>query len=353
MQLCGTDNQEDSSMSKSIKYYSLRSFFSYLRAFKVRLVTIWLGFVTANVLLAIMPIFIGKLVGALAASPIQSHHAAIYAWILIACSVLHSIAWHGSELFYMKFINPLGYMYENNLFRQVINKPYPYFVDKFTGKVSSYISTITQEVKGFLDNIYYNYTGSIISIIVIAGILTSINWQTGAIFAFAIFSMILVGRHTIRNSSKYEKVFADVQSTKSGKLVDVVANFVNVKSFQKEAVEIESIRIQQVNTVVAARKSFIWAVYFWATMSFFVRSVIWPATIGLNVYLFLHHEISIAQLATLLSTVLLFSSSIWDLIWHLSQFNLKLARIEEAHIYLFGKVNIVKQYQGELIAPPI
>jgi ABC-type multidrug transport system fused ATPase/permease subunit len=78
-------------------------------------------------------------------------------------------------------------------------------------------------------------------------------------------------------------------------------------------------------------------------MGVVVRDLIWPATIGLNVYLFLHHRISVGTLTTLLSTILLFSTTIWDLIWNFSQFNLKLARIEEAHNYLFGPVNIMRQ----------
>jgi ABC-type multidrug transport system fused ATPase/permease subunit len=65
------------------------------------------------------------------------------------------------------------------------------------------------------------------------------------------------------------------------------------------------------------------------------------------VYLFLHHEISVTQLATLLSTILIFSSGVWEAIWYISQLNLKLARVEEAHMYLFGKVNIVKQQDTE------
>jgi len=48
-------------------------------------------------------------------------------------------------------------------------------------------------------------------------------------------------------------------------------------------------------------------------------------------------------LTTFLSAILLFSTTIWDAIWQLSQLNLKLARLEEAHIYLFGKVNIIQQ----------
>ena len=334
------------SKRKSIKtYYALKSFLSYLRNYKFRLALLFVCFVLANVALGVMPIFIGRLVGALASNPVQGHQAVIYVWVLIACSSLHSALWHGSEILYLKLINPLAYRYENLLFKRLMEKPYPYFVDKFTGKLSSYINRTAQELKGFLDNIFYNYAGQAVSLVVIAIIMASINWQTGTIFIAGLLAMFITGRFTIRNSAKYEKKFTDVESTKNGKLIDAVANFVNVKSFQKEQDEIASIKVEQEKTVDAASRSFAWTIVFWASMSFFVRSVTWPAVIGLNVYLFLHGQINIAQLATVLSTVLIFSSSIWEAIWHLSQFTLKMARMEESHIYLFGKVNIVKGYE--------
>lgn len=321
-------------------YYSLKSFARYMAKYKIRFIIVFTLFVISNVLLALIPLFIGKLVGALASNPVQGHQAVVYVWILILCSSGHNITWRISEISHMKLMLPIGYEYENVLFKRVIEKPYPYFVDKFTGKISSYITSISQEMRLLVDNIFYEYTSQFVGMIVIAFILASINWQTAVIFFAGIFGMVLVGRLTIRNNGKYEKISADVQSTKNGKLIDAIANFVNVKSFQKEAAEFEAIKLQQKITIKAANKSYISAIIFWGSMSVFVRDIIWPAAIGLNVYLFLHHQLTIAQLATLLSTILIFSSTIWNFIWFLSQLNLRIARVEEAHRYLFGNENI-------------
>ena len=329
-------------MSKRQKqtYYSLRSFFSYFRRFKLRFTIVLASFVIADILLAVIPVFIGKLVGALAANPVNGHSAVIYVWILIACSVGHNLMWPVSEFLYLKLLYPLAYKYETILFQHVIQKPYPYFVGKFTGKLSSYTSTIGTELKGLIDNICYNYTSQLVSLVAMTIILVSINWQTGLIFLGGLLGMFVVGRHTIRNANRYEKVSTDTQSTKNGKIIDAMANFVNVKSFHKEAQEIATIQQEQRKAIDAAGRSYFWAILFWSSMSFFVRNLIWPLAIGLNVYLFLHHQISLAALTTLLSTILLFSSTVWEIIWYIAQFNLKLARIEEAHRYLFGKTNI-------------
>jgi ATP-binding cassette subfamily B protein len=67
--------------------------------------------------------------------------------------------------------------------------------------------------------------------------------------------------------------------------------------------------------------------------------------------LFLHHQISLADLTTFLSALALFVTYIWDIVWNFSQVTLKLARAEEAHTYLFGKTNITKEYYRGIEQP--
>jgi len=328
-------------MTKFKASYSLRSFLSYLAQRGRWQVIVTFGiFTLSNLFLAVVPVFIGKLVGALAA-PVHGHQAVVYVWILILLSTLHNFTWRAAEFAHLKLITPLSFQYENILFRQVIRKPYPYFVDKFTGKLSSYITTISQEQRQFLSDIFYSYTGQIVGLVAMLIILASVNWQTGAIFGIGVLSMCIVGRYAIRNSTRYERLDADVQSTKNAKIIDAIANFVNVKSFRKEATEIHTIEAEQQKALKANQKSQAWGMFFWGVMSVFVRDMIWPAAIGFNVYLFLHGELSLAKLSVVLSTLLIFSNTIWQLIWLVSQFNLRLARVEEAHHYLFGEINLM------------
>ncbi len=337
----GPTKVEGSWMTKRKTTYSLRSFLSYLAARGRWQAGITFAiFTLSNLFLAVIPVFIGKLVGALT-PPVHGHQAVIYVWILILCSTFHNMTWRAAEFAHLKLITPLSFHYENILFRQVIRKPYPYFVDKFTGKLSSYITTISQEQRQFLSDIFYSYTGQLVGLVAILVILASVNWQTGVIFGTSVLGMCLVGRYAIRSSIRYERLDADVQSTKNAKIIDAIANFVNVKSFHKETTEIQAIALEQQAALKANQKSQLWAMFFWGVMSEFVRDLIWPAAIGLNVYLFLHGELSLAKLSVVLSTLLIFSNTIWQLIWLVSQFNLRLARVEEAHHYLFGDVNLM------------
>jgi len=334
-------------MIKPGRSYALRSFLSFALRHKWRFGSTILVFALANALLAVVPIYIGRLVGALSAHPIHGHQAIIYMWILIACSTAHNLFWRLGEITFAKLVSPLNFEYEGILFRRIIRRPYPYFVDKFTGKLSSYISTISQEQRDLFTDICFNYTSQIISLVFVTAILASINWQTGAIFAGGLTAMFFVGRLTIRRSVNAEKNYADVSSTKNAKIIDAIANFVNVKSFRKESAEIRDIDSQQQLAIKSVEKAQLWGILFWGSMSTIVRDMIWPAALGLNVYLFLHGSLTVAQLTVILSTLLIFSSTIWELIWYVSQFNLRLARVEEAHQYLFGKINIMQNNEAD------
>lgn len=347
----GPTSQEASLKNKSGRRSALKSYTLYMKRYKLNFIIVLSSFLIANILLALIPIFVGKLTGSLAANPVQRHSAITFTAILIGLSTGHNIVWRLSELLFLKFVKPLSYLYENILFEKTIRQPYPYFVDKFTGKLSSYITTISQEFHDFLDNLCFSYISQIVSFIALALILSSINWQTGAIFFTGVFGMFIVGRHTIRNSFKKEQAVSDIKSTKNGKIVDAIANFVNVKSFRTELAEIQNIHREQEKTIKSVRKSYLAEVIFWGTMSFFVRDFIWPLTIGVNVYLFLQGQLTISELATMLSAILLFTTTIWDTVWLTSQFNLKMARAEEAHTYLFGSEIITENYSQKGALP--
>lgn len=318
-------------------YYSLLSFRAFAVQHKGAVAVTFIAFLISNLALSGVPLLIGGLVQA-AATPHANDTIMLYVWLLIIASSGHDILWRIGELLHRRLINPLSFAYETMLFRHIITKPYPYFVDKFSGKISSYITTISAEFRGLFADIFYAYTGQIIAIVSMAIILATINWQTFALFALGIAGMFAVGRHTLKQSSRYEAISADIQSTKNGHIIDSIANFASVKSFQKELSELKTLKKSQATALKASQDSYWRGIVFWASMSFFVRHLIWPLTILLNVHFFFSGQINLGQLATVLSTILLFSSTVWDIVWQLSQLNLRFARAEEAHRYLFGDI---------------
>lgn len=326
----------------------LRSFITFCKPWRLKIIFVSLLFIISSAILAFQPVFIGKLVDTATKQPFDTQLAWYYAIALIAVSIGHDLLWHAAEFAFRAYLFVIHFQYESFLFRQVIAKPYPYFVDKFTGKIGSYVTTLSTELGWLLDNAMFGYISSLVSVISVVAIMTTVNWQTAAVVAGSLVAMLIVGRYTMAQDMRYQKRETDKNSTKNGHIIDAIGNFVSVKSFRKEAAEYDNLDAQQHETYIAGRQSFLWAIVFWASMSFIIRNLTWPLIVALNVWMLLNGQISVGQFTTVLATALLFTQTIWEVVWNISQFGQRVAKIEEAHTYLFGAVNVVKQpiYSG-------
>ena len=96
---------------------SLRSLLAFCRPYRFGLVLTIGTLMFSAGLLALMPVFIGKLIGALGQQPLNTHDAWLYAWLLVACSTGHSMTWRLGEFAYRHFVNPISFAYETHLFK--------------------------------------------------------------------------------------------------------------------------------------------------------------------------------------------------------------------------------------------
>ena len=304
-------------------------------------------FLVADGMLAIVPVFIGRFVAALAHTPLDTQQVYWYAGILIFLSVGHDLTWRTAELFFLKFINGRNYEYDNVVFHNVITRKYPYFVGKFTGKISSYVGTLGREYREFVTTVCYTYADQLVKLPIIAGIMFTVNALTGVVFVVSLLLMTITGRLTIKRMATEEQRATDANSSMDGYIIDVISNFVSVKAFKKEQVEQQEVIKKRAQVIQTANRALWWRLVFWASLSPFVRYIIWPATILINVHLFLQGKISLAEITTFMSALTIFSDYIWGTIWNVSQFTLKAARTEEAYQYLFGKRNIVAAYKRQ------
>lgn len=329
-----------------MKLIGLKAYLHYLRPhwFKISLVVFMA--VISNVLIAIVPLFVGYLVQTLSESPVDASRGWMYAWILVALSTSHHITWRAFELLYYAFVQKIHYDYEIHLFRAVINKPYPYFTNKLSGKVSSYVTTLTTELREFISNSIWGLTGDVVGTVTIFFILSTLNWQTSVVFVAGIIGMFAVGRYTLAYAMKYEAKATDINSNKNGILIDALANYVSVKTFRAERQEVATIAREQLKNYQGGRKAFLASMLFWTSMTLFVRDLMWPIIILMNVHFFFQGEITIGQLTTLFATVLVFANRIWNGIAQVSQFGQQFARVDEAYAYLFGN-------DTKLIAPEL
>lgn len=324
-------------MKKNLRIHSaaLSSWAAFLKPYKYKLLFVLTIFTISNVLLAVVPLLIGELIQSLSENR-PSSESWLWVMALIASSSLHDLTWRGAEFSFRAYVNQLSFSYENHLFNSVISKPYPFFVDKLTGKIGSFITNLSRVLKSTLSEIMFDLSGSIVGIIATIFVLGTLNWQTVVIFCLGLIGMYIVGRKTLAYNMKYEAIASDESSSKDGIIFDAIANFPSVKAFSTELTEIRTIEKAQDKTFQANQKAFLTGIIFWGSMSVFVRHLIWPSVILLNVMFYMSGQLNIGQLATMLSTILIFSSTIWEGIWYISQFGQRLAHADKAHNYLFG-----------------
>ncbi|MCK9926103.1 ABC transporter ATP-binding protein/permease [Frankia sp. Mgl5] len=321
----------------------LRSYLAHLMTFRWRAAAVLCVFVLANALLAVVPIFVGRFVAALAAVPVDTGAAYQAAALLICCGIGHDLSWRSGELLWVRLILARGYDYENLVFDKVITQPYPYFVGAFTGKISSYVGTLGREYREFLSAVYWEFCEQLVRVPALAVIMFTVNVPTGCAFTVSLLMMLALGRLTISRVAAEERNTADTASDLDGRIIDVIANFVAVKSFGREGAESARVRAERRGVLRAATGSYRWNIVYFASMSLVVRYLVGPGTILLNLHLFLAGDLTLAQLTTFLAALAVFSDYIWNTVWLVSQLNLRFARVEEAYHYLFGGRDIVRE----------
>jgi ABC-type multidrug transport system fused ATPase/permease subunit len=321
-------------------FVAIRAFISYTSRFKRQFWITAAVFATADVVITLVPWIIGQLTASLA-----SNDGGIAFWtaIVIAASISHDGLWRLGEILYLKLLLAHSYRFDDAVFEAIIAHPYGYFIDKFTGKVSSYATNLGAKYRELLDNFHYEYINLFVGMPIIAVTMFTVNTYTGVLFLVAIVLMFIVGRPLAKSASNAERKDADVHSTIDGYTVDAIANFVSIKAFRNEMREARRLFQERHALIDAAGASYVKSIWFWGVMSLFVRWIIWPATFVLNVYLFTQGQIDLAQMTTFLTVIVLFSSFIWEVIWNISQLNIRVANIEEAYRYLFGERNIFKE----------
>ena len=231
-------------------------------------------FAISNIVLAAIPWLIGQLTVSLAN---QTDQVVLWTALLIASSVGHDALWRAGEFMYLKLLNTRSHRFDDFVFDAVMKHDYSYFVDKFTGKISSYSNALGREFRELLDNFCYNYVNLLVTTPIIVITMFTVNFYTGLIFVLGLLFMFIIGRKLAIIAGKAERIEADKRSSMDGYAVDTISNFVSVKAFGSERREASRLYKQRDSLIVAANDSMLKAIWFWGCMSLFVRWLIWPA----------------------------------------------------------------------------
>ncbi|MGH7929887.1 MAG: hypothetical protein ACREQV_19060, partial [Candidatus Binatia bacterium] len=120
-------------------YVAIRAFISYAATFKGAFWITAATFAVSNVVIAVIPLIIGQLTISLTQS---GGDLTFWTVMIILASVGHDAFWRAGEILYMKLLVARSHRFDDALFSAVLKHNYSFFIDKFTGKISSYANSL-------------------------------------------------------------------------------------------------------------------------------------------------------------------------------------------------------------------
>jgi ATP-binding cassette subfamily B protein len=327
-------------MSTHKKHIALRSYLRHMATIKGRIAFVFACFMVADGVLALIPLATGRLIAKMSIPGVTQHQLLVAAIPLIVCSILHDSLWKVSEILFRKLLNAKLFSYETAIYNAVISKQYGYFTDKFSGKISAYVTNLGLEYRIFVSTLNYSYADQIIKLPILTYTLFTVNTPTALLFIVSLVVMFYVGKLTVGEKIAANTAHIDAAADVQGYVVDGIANYPSVIAFAQIAKETNYYQNAQTVLIQKAILSALKDMIFWQTISIVVRWVLWPLTIVYNVVLFSRGQISLAQFTVFITALALFSDYIWGIVAAVSGFITSLAGWEESYRYLFGDKQI-------------
>lgn len=269
--------------------------------------------------------------------PMDSDRVVAAALWAVGMGFIHIPTWLGMELAFRRWVLPATTLYEGHLFGAVIRSPYEFFVSRATGKVAANVTMCADRVRMVGERIYFGYLGYVVQIVGAVAVMVTANWQSAVIYVAGITLLVLVGRKLVHRVIEARAVEQDVRAAKSGVVIDAVTGFTAVKSFHTEWRETRMVKERLGDVVAAAQDALLKGMQFWHTLGALVRMVIWPALVGVNVWLLVGGQIGVGEAVTAITAGMIFTESVWGMIGVLVQFIALNAEMDEAHTDVVGE----------------
>lgn len=142
-----------------------------------------------------------------------------------------------------------------NIFKYVELHSYQYFLKNFPGDISSKISSLTEKIVYLLDMILELIVPSILSVFVLFYLVAHTKLEVSLVLLFWVVVHMWACVYFGNRCSQYEEQHADKLNMLSGRIVDVITNYLSLKTFANENFECKSMEKYQMEEIRAYKKS--------------------------------------------------------------------------------------------------
>lgn len=298
--------------------------------------------IASSVIGAFLPLFIAKIVNS------KGDVDYLYFIVPIAtfCMFMHHFLWSMADYAYSLKILKVFYKFREIMFKATWNREYVDFVSKSSGKTAATITSIHSYLNTLVYAYNWNFLVLLASVPVLFGLMANIIFANAAAYIVFIFFVLLILKLQIKTLKRYQRDFADLNTTAEGRIFDSFANFVNVFAFGARKKEIEIFHDSNAALAKSNAKADTRMMTFWMSAGFCLRGLLWSIILMFNLYLYKHKEISFEQFILSVTVLVEFTNRFWALVEAYGNFVQNFSKYKENYNYLFSGRNVVKEHKA-------
>ncbi len=329
------------------KDQSIKAIFSLYRYnWKKLNIVFFLTFI-ANIFTAILPYFVGKIVGLVSHPQVSYDEVSKWVYLMVASVILHEVLWKAAEFSSVFWQTRVHYKFRDIIQKFAWSYEYKDFIDKPSGKVASALHEAYYKLGTLSFEFMDEDINNLIKFPVFIGILFITTKENAILFLVFLFILIVVSWISLKKVRRTASLHSDMQSTVMGKLYDSMANFVNVKSFKSEMVELKSLHKDNKAMMGTSMNRSVADVFYWGYAGAIIHGGLWTSFAVLNLWLYKNGRLDIAGFVTALTVLQQFTNSIWDISGRIKSITTNVSEYKQNYNYLFPGRNVVKEYYQE------
>lgn len=332
---------------------SINAMFSLLRYNWKTISPVYFMALVSSLLMAFLPYFVGRIAGLVSANQVDYGELQGLIILMVTLNLAGSLTLRVYKLMLIHLEIPIHYRIRTITQKFAWDFKYEEFIEKPSGKVSSALNEVYAKLATIIIDFGQEDVDTLVKFPVFIGILFLSTKENATLFSVYLIVLILVSIFSLRKVRSTAKVHSDMQSTVMGRLFDSFSNFVNVKSFNSESVELNSLERDNKSMMQTSVNRSLADEIYWTSVELVVRWGLWISFAILNLWLYKNGRLSVVGIVTAVTVLQQFTNSVWDISSRMKSITTDFSEYKQNYNYLFPGRNVVKEYYQDLNKPKL
>ena len=272
---------------------------------------------------------------------------------MVALNLVHSLTWRVYGLLEVFVQTPVLYKVRDITQKYVWGFKYEEFVQRPSGKVASALDEVYAKLMTIFIDFGEEDIDKLVRFPVFIGILFLSTKENAVLFSVFLIILVITSYFSLKRVKSTANIHSDMKSTVAGRQFDSISNFVNVKSFNSESVELRSLSKDSSSMLKTSTKRNFADEIYWASADLVIRWGLWISFAVLNLWLYSNGNLSVVGIVTAVTVLQQFTNSIWEISGRIQHIATDFSEYKQNYNYLFPGRNVVKEYYQDLNKPKL